>query len=161
MTPPRSGQAIELGAGVGLVSLVAALRGATVIATDRVDNMGLLEHNVEANRFAGEVSAKPLSWGEEARSVSWSEEGFDLVLGAEIVYDARLFPALLATLESLLRAKEGAQGLIAYKERGIEERTFFDSLREAGWAVETEPLLGDHEYCLIRISDSNGGSAAS
>jgi len=144
-------KAVELGAGVGLVALVAALRGATVVATDRNDNCELLVRNVESNRFCGEVSAQPLSWGEPLAGAGL-EAGCDLVLGAEIIYDARLFPVLLATLEGLLQ-RPGSKALIAYKERGVEERDFFASLRASGyWAsVGMEPLLGDAEYHLVTL----------
>merc|ERR1740117_2542625 len=57
-------RAIELGAGTGLVSMVAALRGATVVATERSDVMALLEQNIQANiDVLGKVQVLPLDWG--------------------------------------------------------------------------------------------------
>lgn len=138
---------IELGAGVGLVSLVAALRGGSVIATDRIDNMGLLEQNVSNNSFAGDVRTCAHAWGEDL--VGSLMEPFDLVIAAEVIYDERLFPPLIASLVALIQRT--TKCLIAYKERGPEERTFFQRLKETGLQVDVTPLLDDDEYRLVEI----------
>jgi len=77
---------LELGCGLGLPSLVAALRGADVLATDWAEAaIELLHGNAERNRAPLRVAR-----------VSWSEPDpllvaapWDLVLGADLLYEER------------------------------------------------------------------------
>lgn len=77
---------LELGCGLGLPSLAAALRGADVLATDWAeDAIELLRRNAERNGALLRVAR--VRWSEpEAllRAAPW-----DLVLGADLLYEAR------------------------------------------------------------------------
>jgi predicted nicotinamide N-methyase len=89
---------LELGAGLGLPSLAAALRGADVLATDWAeDAVALLRANAERNDVA--LRAEVVRWDEPERFGT----GWDLVLAADVLYEARnaeqlrlLLPRLLA-----------------------------------------------------------------
>ncbi|XP_056157008.1 protein N-lysine methyltransferase METTL21A [Lampris incognitus] len=121
--------AIELGAGTGLVGIVAALLGARVTITDRAPALDFLQANVKANvpadRQASVVVAE-LTWGE--RLERFPAGGFDLVLGADIVYLEDTFPALLETLEHLCSG--GTAVLLACKIRYRRDSDFLDMLRQ-------------------------------
>ncbi|XP_068165152.1 protein N-lysine methyltransferase METTL21A [Antennarius striatus] len=94
--------AIELGAGTGLVGIVAALLGAKVTLTDREPALDLLSANVKANLppdLQGSAVVSELTWGEGLER--YPTGGFDLVLGADIVYLESTFVQLLQTLEHL------------------------------------------------------------
>ncbi|CAF98229.1 unnamed protein product, partial [Tetraodon nigroviridis] len=95
-------EVIELGAGTGLVGIVAALMGARATITDRKPALELLSANVRANLPAdspGSAAVSELSWGEGLER--YPAGGFDLVLGADIIYLEDTFVPLLRTLEHL------------------------------------------------------------
>ena len=77
---------VELGCGLGLPALAAASRGAEVLATDWAeDAIELLRRNAERNGVFLRVAR--IRWSEpEAllRAAPW-----DLVLGADLLYEAR------------------------------------------------------------------------
>ena len=72
---------LELGAGLGLPSLAAALRGADVLATDWADDaVALLRENAARNGLA--LEAIHADW----RSFDGT---YDLALAADVLYEAR------------------------------------------------------------------------
>jgi predicted nicotinamide N-methyase len=77
---------LELGCGLGLPSLAATLRGAEVLATDWAeDAIELLRRNAERNGAFLRVTR--VRWSEPEpllRAAPW-----DLVLGADLLYEAR------------------------------------------------------------------------
>ncbi|XP_074047612.1 protein N-lysine methyltransferase METTL21A [Macrotis lagotis] len=94
--------AIELGAGTGLVGIVAALLGAHVTITDRKIALEFLKSNVQANLpldIQPKAVVKELTWGQNLGN--FSSEKFDLILGADIIYLEETFVDLLQTLEYL------------------------------------------------------------
>ncbi|XP_008515119.2 protein N-lysine methyltransferase METTL21A isoform X1 [Equus przewalskii] len=98
----RGRAAVELGAGTGLVGIVAALLGAHVTITDRKVALDFLKSNVQANlppHIQPKAVVKELTWGQNLGSFSSGE--FDLILGADIIYLEETFTDLLQTLEHL------------------------------------------------------------
>ncbi len=77
---------LELGCGLGLPSLAAALRGADVLATDWAeDAIELLRRNAERN--GASLRLARVRWSEPEpflRAAPW-----DFVLGADLLYEAR------------------------------------------------------------------------
>ncbi|KAM6178550.1 protein N-lysine methyltransferase METTL21A [Rhynchocyon petersi] len=91
--------AVELGAGTGLVGIVAALLGAHVTITDRKVALEFLKSNVQANlppHIQPKAVVKELTWGQNLGDFSPGE--FDLILGADIIYLEETFTDLLHTL---------------------------------------------------------------
>ncbi|KAM6152459.1 protein N-lysine methyltransferase METTL21A [Erethizon dorsatum] len=98
----RGCSAVELGAGTGLVGIVAALLGAHVTVTDRKVALEFLKSNVQANlppHIQTNTVVKELTWGQNLESFSSGE--FDLILGADIIYLEETFTDLLQTLDYL------------------------------------------------------------
>jgi predicted nicotinamide N-methyase len=89
---------LELGCGLGLPALAAALRGADVLATDWAeDAIELLRQNAERNDAFLRVAR--VRWSEPEpllRAAPW-----DLVLGADLLYEARNAEQLAELLPSL------------------------------------------------------------
>jgi predicted nicotinamide N-methyase len=89
---------VELGCGLGLPSLAAALGGADVLATDWAeDAIELLQRNAERNGLF--LRAARLRWSEPEpmlRAAQW-----DLVLGADLLYEARNAEQLAELLPEL------------------------------------------------------------
>jgi predicted nicotinamide N-methyase len=89
---------VELGAGLGLPSLAAALRGADVLATDWADAaVALLHENAARNRIP--LRVERVRWDEPGPLVS--EAPWDLVLGADLLYEQRNADQLLRLLPAL------------------------------------------------------------
>jgi predicted nicotinamide N-methyase len=82
----RGQRVLELGCGLGLPALTAALRGADVLATDWAeDAIELLRQNAERNGLVVRVARARWSEPEPLlRAAPW-----DLVLGADLLYEAR------------------------------------------------------------------------
>jgi len=96
---------LELGCGLGLPSLAAALRGADVLATDWAgDAIDLLRRNAERN--GASIRVARVRWSEPEpllRAAPW-----DLVLGADLLYEERNADQLAGLLPQL-----GAETLLA------------------------------------------------
>jgi len=89
---------LELGAGLGLPSLAAALRGADVLATDWAqDAVELLRENAARNGI--DLRAERVRWDAPEALVAGAP--WDLVLGADLLYERRNADALLDLLPRL------------------------------------------------------------
>jgi predicted nicotinamide N-methyase len=121
----RGKRTVELGCGLALPSLVAALGGATALATD---------WSPEAVRLAGENAARN-GVALETAHVDWTdpeqlvERGpFDLVLCSDVLYEPRNVDALLDLLPRL-----GDDVLLAEPGRQTAGR-FFEAA-DVGWQI--------------------------
>ncbi len=91
-------QILELGCGLGLPSLVAARRGATVLATDwAADALALLGRN--ASRLGVALERAHLDWTRPGDPMVGHR--FDLVLAADVAYEQRNVEPLASLLERL------------------------------------------------------------
>ena len=138
----RRKRVLELGAGVGLVGLVAAELGAReVTLTDQV--VFVAQHNlVNAGGLSAaareRVSVRRLKWG-EAEDLASAQGPYDLLLGSDIMYDPNLYDALAETIialtaadgEVLLVTREGSPTDTA----ATLEAAFYGRLRGAGFEV--------------------------
>ena len=97
--PLRGLSVVELGCGLGVPSLAAARAGASVLATDSApEALELVARSARANALRVETAL-----------VDWAEPGdlvrrapFDIVVAADVLYEARNGEALLPLLPRLL-----------------------------------------------------------
>lgn len=116
---------VELGCGLGLPALVAAVRGAEVTATDwAADAVTLLRENAVRNGL--ELRAEVRDWRD-----AWDER-FDLALAADVLYERRNVEPLLDRLREL-----APRSLVALAGRPYEA----EFLRSAGVTVEVAPRV--------------------
>ncbi|TRZ18644.1 hypothetical protein HGM15179_008465 [Zosterops borbonicus] len=96
---------IEIGAGTGLVSIVASLLGAFVTATDLPELLGNLQHNVLQNtkqKCKHQPCVKELSWGIDLeKNFPKSSCNFDYIMAADVVYHHPFLDELLQTFDHL------------------------------------------------------------
>jgi predicted nicotinamide N-methyase len=124
-------RALELGCGLGLGSIAAALRGWHVTATDYDERaLRLTAMNARAN---GAVLAKCelLDWARCPAS-----RRFDLVLAADILYQRQDHEAILAAIDRLL-APHGLAMIV--DPNRVVAREFPEQVRAAGLLVTTAP----------------------
>ncbi len=126
---------VELGCGLGLPAIVAATRGASVLATDWY---------APALEFVRRNAARA-GVGVETLLVDWRDppaqlvEGapFDLIVAADVLYEARNV-APLAALIPRLCAPHG-QAMIADPRRN-DARAFLDRMVLDGWSLESSDV---------------------
>ncbi|XP_018554557.1 EEF1A lysine methyltransferase 3 [Lates calcarifer] len=113
----RGKRIIELGAGTGVVGILAARLGAAVTLTDLPLALPQLEANVSANMPSSgwpslPPAVLPLSWGKDHMNFT---SDWDLVLCADIIYLPQTYPLLVETLTHL--CKKGAVVYLSSKMR--------------------------------------------
>ena len=109
---------LELGCGLALPSLAAALGGAEVLATDwSPDAIALLETNAARNGIR--LETKVVAWSQA--DVLVARAPWDLVLAADVLYERRNVDELLALLPQL----EPTEVLVADPGRP-HAQTFFE-----------------------------------
>jgi predicted nicotinamide N-methyase len=127
---------LELGCGLALPSIAAALGGAHVIASDwSEDALAFASRNAALNGAA--LTTVLLRWDDPAPLASRAP--FDLVLAADVLYERRNGAELLDVLQRTV----AATGLALVADPGRPHAAaFLDELRDA-WTVETvhDPLL--------------------
>ncbi|XP_044961545.1 EEF1A lysine methyltransferase 3 isoform X1 [Hordeum vulgare subsp. vulgare] len=129
----RGARAVDLGAGCGLVSVVAALLGARVVATDLPDRVRLLRKNLEENvgdGDGGSATVAELVWGDEYEL----DPAPELVLGSDVVYSEEAVGDLVATLTRL--AGPGTTVLLAGELRNdVVVECFLEAAMAAGFEI--------------------------
>lgn len=118
---------LELGAGLGLPGVVAAIRGANVLQTDYV---------AEALKVAQETAKMNNVEHLRTAVADWRNfeitETFDLIIGSDIMYHPELNPYLKIIFRKNL--KPGGRIIIGDAGR-LDSLTFIESLVVEGWQV--------------------------
>jgi predicted nicotinamide N-methyase len=124
----RGARILELGCGLGLPSIAAALAGGRVLATDwSRDAIAFTQLNAEAN--GAQLETAVTSWAEVDALV---ERGpWDLVMGSDVLYEPRNVALVLDVLEST-----ADHALIA--DPGRPTSIEFEASAAIGWELHTE-----------------------
>lgn len=132
---------LELGCGLGLPSVAAALGGATVLATDwSEDALRFVELNAARNGV--DVETALLDWRAPADELL--RRRFDLVLASDVLYETRNAEVLLELLPRL-----GAEALLADPGRPALP-AFLEGAARA-FAVETRPDATTARMTLVSL----------
>jgi predicted nicotinamide N-methyase len=126
---------VELGCGVGLPAVVAARCGADVLATDWYEP-ALAFTRANAAAAGARLATMAVDWRHPPPALL-ARRPADLVIGADLLYEARNGPALAALLPRLLRP--GGEALVADPRRP-GAAGLIDPLRAAGWAHAREDV---------------------
>jgi predicted nicotinamide N-methyase len=145
---------LELGCGLGVTATAALIAGATLTANDCFDE-ALLYCRFNTLRNTGYAPETLLAdWRQPAQHARLAGAGpFDLLLAADVLYDAEDVEPLLALLPSLVAP--GGELWLAEPGRPSAER-FAEQLRERGWperyAAEERvwPAGAGHAHVALR-----------
>jgi predicted nicotinamide N-methyase len=130
----RGHRVVELGCGLAVPGIVAALEGADVLVTDWSDD-AIRFARVNAERNGALLRTAVVSWSEAGAVVA--DAPWDLVVASDVLYERRNVEQLLGLLPRLV---EGGDVLLA--DPGRPNAGFFlDVARRAGWAVDADPPL--------------------
>lgn len=112
---------VELGAGTGVVGIMAGYLGASAVITDLESLVPLLAHNINQNTEllnAGTITAKPLCWGCQPDSDLLNPDF--LILANCVYYESSLEPLLETVLTLTSTGHSGTVVLACYEERTKE-----------------------------------------
>ena len=162
----RGSTAIELGAGCGLVGMVATALGAHVTLTDLPDVQPHLQLNIVANQHlfsphpafspsatvaftsvaGGSVTTSPLSWGEPTHLTPP-----DYLLLSDCIYWEHLFAPLLHTLLALTSSDTRILLAQTPRRNKVEQRFFRSSRKWLTWEEKMRGKLsdGDRQWMVV------------
>jgi len=134
--PLQPSNVVELGSGVGLASVAAALLGCRVFATDGMpSSIRLLQENFE--RYASDIPVTPhasmLEWGDDHAVDSLLQNQLlgklpDIVMASDVVYAHSAREELAQTVRRLCpQGHTDGRVLIAHRWRAnpVDEESFF------------------------------------
>jgi predicted nicotinamide N-methyase len=130
----RGKRVLEIGAGVGFAGLVARYLGADLTQTDyQTDALTLCRHNAEQNSVSG------ITWGiADWRNLPDDLLDFSIVIGADVLYERSLHPAL----EEIFPRLVAPDGLILLSDPIRPQALDFLDRQEASgaWSVHLEGI---------------------
>ncbi|MFL5784118.1 MAG: class I SAM-dependent methyltransferase [Bacteriovoracaceae bacterium] len=137
---------LELGAGLGFPSMVAAYVGADVIASDFHP---MAEEYFQRNCTHTMVEAKyqRLNWREE------SFEKFDVVMGSDVLYESQ-HPMDVA--KALLKfVKPGGKMILSDPGRNYLPK-FLEAMKNSGASESVEMVPAGEKVCLVYVFSTEG-----
>jgi predicted nicotinamide N-methyase len=141
----RGARVLELGCGLGLPSLAAALAGGRVLATDwSPQAIELLEQNAARNGAVLETAL--VDWASPQAIVERAP--WDIVLAADVLYERRNVPLLLELLPRLLDSR--GELWLADPGRAPAD-TLLEGLAE-GWTRRSEADGRVMVHRLLRVA---------
>eukprot|EP00854_Cymbomonas_tetramitiformis_P016679 gene16679-19815_t len=152
----REKRILEVGSGLGIIGIAAALLGASqVTLTDKACVLDLLKMNVEANVAVSGIrkdvcQVEKLIWGDP------HDHTYDTILASDVAYDEREAFALVSTLVDT--SSNDTNIYVAIPER--EDAAAFWNLVKRNftvtilWKQRWEPHQSEVHVCLLKKCNS-------
>jgi predicted nicotinamide N-methyase len=141
--PLTGRRVIELGCGLGLPAIAAALAGGRVLATDwSPESVAITARNAERND--AELAVRAFRWDDPPGSLG---PPWQLVLASDVLYEARNGPLLLALLPRLT----AAGGEVWLADPGRAPAALFLEQAAATWAIDEIPHDGPAHVTVHRL----------
>jgi len=120
---------LELGAGLGLAGIVAAVRNADLVQTDFIpEALALAQENARCNGI-NNISYMLADWREFSIS-----ERFHWIIGSDILYEPNLYPFL----KKIFRENLMPGGSVILSDPGrADAQRFIEELRRDGYDIKT------------------------
>jgi predicted nicotinamide N-methyase len=149
--PLTGRRVIELGCGLGLPAIVAALAGGRVLATDwSPDSVAITARNAERND--AELATAVYRWDAPPERLG---PPWPLVLASDVLYEARNVPALLALLPRLT----AAAGEVWLADPGRAPAAGFLDAAATTWRIDAMPHDGPAHVTIHRLRPAGPLSA--
>lgn len=148
-TVPASVRTLELGCGLGLTGLVAAALGLNVTLSDYdEDALAFAEHNAALNGISN-LQFQMLDWTAPAADLQtlFAGHGFDLLLAADALYEARNHAPVARCLAALLAP--GGAAWLSDPGRSVAD-AFPRAAADAGLQCESVPVTAAGDTEIIR-----------
>lgn len=139
---------LEVGSGQGLVGLSAARLGASrVVMTDLPYTVEDLQASAELNGFVqtgsteSRLQVEILDWAQPAAFFHSrpTNERFDLLLGADVIWLIELVPILVGSLHALAERSPGISVILVHQTRSLSvEESFLAEMESAGFEMSQE-----------------------
>lgn len=132
---PASTEILEIGAGIGLVGLVALGTGHLVTFSDyRAEAVDLALFNTRQNGLSG-ASGEVLDWTNPP-----ADQLFPVILGCDLLYERRNLAPILGLLDRMLSPR----GVAWFGDAGrAHAEAFVDFARDAGYAIDIQNEQGE------------------
>lgn len=87
-------------------------------------------------------------------------QAFDVIVGADLLYDMTHHAALLQSLQQLAAASPHLQVFLCWRDRSLGEGAFLDAAAAAGWVIQEVPVTMLHPefqtgyyklVCMVRL----------
>jgi hypothetical protein len=130
----------------------AKLGGAVLLTDGNADAIALAKNNVELNEVVGQCTVAPLPWGDSsaAADLQATFPRADLVIGSDILYSERAYPALLKTISMF--ADGDTKICLAYRPRYPAERGLFvEAAASHGYSVRHLGMYGGQPWEKIEM----------
>jgi len=135
---------LDLGCGLGLTGVIAARKGGKVTFADKEPAaLAFAAVNAQLNNCL-DFEARLLDFTRDAL-----DRRFELILGAEILYDRSTFPLLIDFFNRHLQP--GGSALVADAKRTNTEE-FYRQLDQAGFKWERREVLEQEENVPLKVS---------
>ncbi len=141
--PLTGRRVLELGCGLGLPAIAAALAGGRVLATDwSPDSVAITERNAERNGAALDTAVYRWDAPPEPLGPPWP-----LVLASDVLYEGRNVPALLDLLPRLT----AAAGEVWLADPGRAPAARFLEAAAPAWRIDAIPHDGPAHVTVHRL----------
>ena len=169
----RHPRVLELGSGCGLLGIGLAAAGCgRVVLTDpglettfvagegEASTLDWLRANLDLNQEVtrSTCSVERLVWGDADHFEAIRRahpDGFDLVVGSDLMYESAHYAALLATLDEFAPKRPDHPGaVLGYAHRVKGERRFVD-MAAAHFVADTQPLAGTRHGASVTAMSRN------
>jgi predicted nicotinamide N-methyase len=127
----RGQRVLELGCGLGLVAIGAALAGAEVTATDYYEDALLFAKLNVLDASGRAIATRMVNWVDMPADLG----RFDVVLASDVLYEHRYAPLVANAIASTL--VRGGEAIVADPGR-IALDAFLDECRERGLAATSD-----------------------
>lgn len=119
---------LEIGCGYGLAGSIACAVGANVVFTDfEYDALQFARHNLR-QKYRLHAAYVQMDW-----SAPCFKNGFDVILGADVIYEEHNWVQIIDLLDSLL----APNGMAIFAEPNRKNADgFFERIRERGFVIE-------------------------
>ncbi|KAK9812794.1 hypothetical protein WJX72_003942 [[Myrmecia] bisecta] len=162
---------LELGSGMGLGGMAAAMLGSEVVLTDVASVVPLLQRNYENNLSPAALQGSDLQWLNQVgkltvQELDWAEPKhyaavqppYDFVLAADCVYHEQLVEDLLRTLLAVTDAK--SMVLVANELRSDSVHGRFMEICEPHFTIKKLSAKGMHPARGLLVSALQPGGIA-